>query len=176
MVLTAQRPRSKPPQQARLRKPPGRLRADACVGTGQPQPSSNDVERLLVFFFAPLVSLLNRQVFSQGSGPGAPHPHRAYARRLFFGYCSTVVPFFSLHRHSAHLTKARDRNLFYSECGRVTRDSARNLDSSPCVYSAGTREPGMLINGGLCMQSVRRTKGGQRSTCCTTYSARQSGR
>jgi hypothetical protein len=56
MVLTAQGPkvpRSKPPQQARLRKPPGRLRPDACVGTGQPTARLGRRGAPVGFFFAP---------------------------------------------------------------------------------------------------------------------------
>lgn len=89
--------------------------------------------------------------FSRFRPQTAPHPHRTCGRTLFVGYCSTVVPFFcALHRHSEHISqkkKAGDRNLFYSESGRVTRNSACNLDSSPSSIPAGTRKPGMPISG-----------------------------
>lgn len=115
---------------------------------------------MLIFSAHPSSPILPAAVFSRFRPQGVPHPPHPSLRPqtlVAFGYCSTVVPFSSLHRHfsTSHKNTSRIRNLFYSECSPVTRNSARNL----LVYP-GTRKPGMPINGGLCRSdSAHRGKG-----------------
>lgn len=123
-VLTAKVPSSnKHTQQARLRKPPGwlRERADACVRTGHP-PTSRLGRRgaffLLIFFPAhPSSITLPAAVFSRFRPQGVPHPPHPSLRPqtlVAFGYCSTVVPFSSLHRQFSTSHKKQVASEIYS--------------------------------------------------------------
>lgn len=116
------------------------------------------------WFFPPpssLYTVLNRQTFSQGSGPRGLHIHTEPAGAGSFSDIAVLWYFSFLFTDTQHISQ-KLATVIYSipSVDGFTRDSARNLDSSPFVYSAGTREPGMPINGGLCMQPVRHTRGG----------------